>query len=191
MIYLIRHTKPLVETGICYGQSDLDVSESFMTELEIIQSKLVLDDSFTFISSPLQRCKILAESLASNKPILFENQLKELDFGDWELIPWSKINEKSLKIWSGNFVDNAPPNGESLQNLSDRVLKYWNSLDLTTVNYVITAHDGVLRVILAHLLETPLKKAFTLKITYGEVLKIDFFDKENCRIEYIDNGCKQ
>lgn len=185
MIYLIRHTKPNVAAGICYGQSDLDVSNSFNDEVAIIRSKISINDSFTIISSPLQRCKKLAETLSSNKEIQFENRLKELNFGDWENLLWNEIPKEPLKEWSDNFVKNAPPQGESLQELSNRVLYFWNTLAHSTHNYVITAHDGVIRVILAHLLETPLNKAFTLKINYGEVIKIDFFDSENCRIEFV------
>lgn len=35
-IYLIRHTTPHIEKGICYGQTDLDVAETFNNEAEII-----------------------------------------------------------------------------------------------------------------------------------------------------------
>jgi len=185
MIYLIRHTKPFIAPGTCYGQSDLDVYSTFKGELSNIRLKLAIDASFKFISSPLQRCKKLAEGLSNNVTIQFENRLKELNFGDWEGIPWNKIQEDSLKNWSENFVTNKPPQGESLQELSNRVLSFWSTLDHINTNYVITAHDGVLRVILAHLLETPLNKAFTLKINYGEVIKIDFFDTENCRVEFV------
>lgn len=185
MIYLIRHTKPLVETGVCYGQTDLDISECFDDEVAIIKSKIILNDSFFFYSSPLQRCKKLAKSLSKSTTINFDDRLKELNFGDWENIPWSKLPQGLLKKWSANFVNNAPPKGESLQELSNRVLDFWDSLDHQNKNYIITAHDGVLRVVLAHLLDTPLKKAFTLKINYGEVIKINFFDSENCRIEFV------
>lgn len=185
MIYLIRHTKPLVADGICYGQTDLDIAESFDEEVAIILSKISIDASFTIISSPLQRCKKLAEALPFYKEIQFENRLKELNFGDWENLLWNEIPKEPLKIWTGDFVNNAPPQGESLQELSNRVLAFWKTLNHTDTNYVLTAHDGVLRVILAHLLDTPLKKAFTLKINYGEVLKIDFFDTDNCRIEFV------
>ena len=31
-IFLIRHTTPLIEKGICYGQLNIDVTESFEAE---------------------------------------------------------------------------------------------------------------------------------------------------------------
>ena len=39
-IYLIRHTTPLIEKGICYGQTDLDITESFEEEVSMIHPHL-------------------------------------------------------------------------------------------------------------------------------------------------------
>jgi len=35
-IYLIRHTTPKVEKGICYGQTDLNLADTFEQEKERI-----------------------------------------------------------------------------------------------------------------------------------------------------------
>ena len=39
-IYLIRHTTPNIEKGICYGQADLDITETFLEEVEAIKPHL-------------------------------------------------------------------------------------------------------------------------------------------------------
>jgi alpha-ribazole phosphatase len=39
-IFLIRHTTPAVAKGICYGQTDLDITESFVEEAEAIRGHL-------------------------------------------------------------------------------------------------------------------------------------------------------
>ncbi len=39
-IYLIRHTKVAVKPGICYGQSDVGLADSFNKEAKIIQDKI-------------------------------------------------------------------------------------------------------------------------------------------------------
>ena len=36
-LFLIRHTKPQVTAGLCYGQSDIDVAASFVEESEAVQ----------------------------------------------------------------------------------------------------------------------------------------------------------
>ena len=41
-IYLIRHTKPKVGKGICYGQTDLEIDEtSFEQELNLDRKSVV------------------------------------------------------------------------------------------------------------------------------------------------------
>ena len=40
-IYLIRHTQPDVEKGICYGSSDLDVAATFEAEAAARNSGMV------------------------------------------------------------------------------------------------------------------------------------------------------
>jgi alpha-ribazole phosphatase len=61
-IYLIRHTTPQVESGTCYGQADLDVTETFELEASIIQQHLPAHITQVH-SSPLQRCRKLADYL--------------------------------------------------------------------------------------------------------------------------------
>jgi len=58
-IYLIRHTTPLVAKGICCGQTDLDITDSFKEEAAIIRQHLP-ENMGSVHSSPLQRCSRLA-----------------------------------------------------------------------------------------------------------------------------------
>ena len=88
-IYLIRHTKPAVESKICYGQTDLPVDASFPQELARIKS--IIPQKFDVIfTSPLQRCKTLAHNLNADR-IIEDNDLMEINFGDWEMKPYTEI----------------------------------------------------------------------------------------------------
>ena len=55
-IYLIRHTTPLVEQGICYGQTDLDIAHNFQEEVEDIKVALQHFNPDKVYTSPLMRC---------------------------------------------------------------------------------------------------------------------------------------
>jgi alpha-ribazole phosphatase len=68
MIYLIRHTTPAVARGICYGQTDLEVTGSFHEEAEVIRQHLPADIGPVY-SSPLNRCTLLAKELFPDRPI--------------------------------------------------------------------------------------------------------------------------
>ena len=76
MIYLIRHTTPAVARGICYGQTDLDVTGSFREEAEVIRQHLPADIG-TVYSSPLKRCTQLAQQLFPDRPLRLMGELME------------------------------------------------------------------------------------------------------------------
>src|SRR5437879_4716773 len=86
-IYLIRHTAPAVQHGVCYGQSDIDVADSFEEEAKLVAVYLPSYVQY-IITSPLKRCKKLADFLCPSHNIQVSDDLKEIHFGTWELKKW-------------------------------------------------------------------------------------------------------
>lgn len=171
-IYLIRHTTPKVEKGICYGQSDLDITETFLEEVEAIKPHLPSDEIKVY-SSPLQRCKKLADALFDGLAIDVHDDLMELNCGQWELLPWNDIPKEEIQPWMDDFVNVAVPKGESYVDLHNRVVKRFNEIVSKQESAVIVAHGGVLRSILSHITSTPLKESFdAFTLHYGCVVKI-------------------
>jgi alpha-ribazole phosphatase len=171
-IYLIRHTTPKVEKGICYGQVDLDITETFLEEVEAIKPHLPSDEIKVY-SSPLQRCKKLADALFDGLAIDVHDDLMELNCGQWELLPWNDIPKEEIQPWMDDFVNVAVPKGESYVDLHNRVVKRFNEIVSKQESAVIVAHGGVLRSILSHITSTPLKESFdAFTLHYGCVVKI-------------------
>ena len=171
-IYLIRHTTPKVEKGICYGQADLDITETFLEEVEAIKPHLPSDEIKVY-SSPLQRCKKLADALFDGLVIDVHDDLMELNCGQWELLPWNDIPKEEIQPWMDDFVNVAVPKGESYVDLHNRVVKRFNEIVSKQESAVIVAHGGVLRSILSHITSTPLKESFdAFTLHYGCVVKI-------------------
>lgn len=171
-IYLIRHTAPKIEKGICYGQTNLDLRETFQDELSTVKSKLIdLDDNFIVYSSPLKRCKFLADELSIQSTII-DNRLMELNFGDWEMKEWSSINRSQLDTWMNDFVNEPCPNGESYIQLHKRVSDFLEEVKVKKLpKVIIVTHAGVIRSIHSYINSIQLKNSFDLKVQYGEVLK--------------------
>ena len=94
-LFAIRHTSVAVEPGICYGQTDVPVADSFIVEKEKLAAQLYNVEFDKIYSSPLSRCKLLAENLFQKEQIVFDERLKELNFGDWELKTWDAIYSDS------------------------------------------------------------------------------------------------
>ena len=171
-IYIVRHTTPDIEKGICYGQSDLDLIENYNEEFKIVKSKIPNYKNFKVISSPLKRCKKLAKSF--NHEVIFDARLKELNFGNWEMKPWNTIPEDEIKPWMTDFVNVAVPNGESYTQLASRVKSCFDTIlaSNTNKNLIIISHAGPIRAFLATLLNIELKDSFNIKINYGDVFHL-------------------
>ena len=117
-IWLIRHAKPLVEKGLCYGKLDVR-ADQFLTELasdNLIKALPECSEIKVLLTSPLQRTKQLANLLAKrlNISLLEEELLAEMDFGEWEGRPWEEIPKSAIDVWTEDFNNHAFGGGESL-----------------------------------------------------------------------------
>lgn len=185
MIYLIRHTRPDVAAGVCYGQSDVPLADSFANELALLREKLTIPAKAVVMSSPLQRCLHLAKSIFDESQVQVDDRLLEMSFGDWEMQAWNDMDQIKLAHWGNNFVSTSSPNGESLECMSQRVMDLWANLDHLNQDYVLFTHAGVIRLILVHLLGSPLQKAFTLDVQYGDVVRVRYFDEDNSTVRFL------
>lgn len=191
-IYLIRHTTPGVAKGVCYGQADLDVTETFFSEAATIQQYLPARIEAVY-SSPLQRCKRLAEHLFTGHAIQLQDDLKEINCGKWELQAWDQIPKSEIDPWMNDLINVRIPGGESYQDVFDRV-GHWFKKIITEQQHkenlagtVIVAHGGVIRSILSHITHTPLLDSFKVfSLHYGCVIKI-VKDGTNLRHEVLSN----
>jgi alpha-ribazole phosphatase len=171
-IYLIRHTRTATKTGLCYGRTDVALSSDFKDDLTVLQQKLpALSGGCKVFSSPLRRCMQLAETLSSN--VTPDDRLLELNFGQWEGRRFDEIEPDLLSRWTGNFVEMAPPGGESFTDLCERVGGFWQELlSQPHEQVLIVTHAGAIRALLAQVLDLPLANAFQLRIDPGSVHKL-------------------
>lgn len=176
-IYLIRHTTPLIEKGICYGQSDIDVTGSFREEAGLIQTVLSSIPIQQVYSSPLIRCQKLACHLFPDHTVSLEPSLMEIHCGEWEGLHWDAIPPEVIDPWMKDFVNVCIPGGESYVQLHSRVTECFNRIAAAPSSSAIVTHGGVIRSILAHITTTPLVDSFgTFKISYGCVIRLDADD---------------
>lgn len=181
-LYAIRHTSVAVEPGICYGQSDVDVAASFLQEMNAVKEEISGNHFHKIFSSPLQRCRKLAEHLFPNQQILFDDRLKELNFGEWELKCWDAIYNSPLgKHWMEDYQNLPTLNGESYPEMRARIAEWLNELKAEELEaLVVVSHAGVIRV-LKHLTEGhPMEKLFAeFKPSYGSVTIFNLNDSSN------------
>lgn len=172
-IYLLRHTRVDVPSGICYGQTDVSLAETFENELAIIKNTLLYVTFEKVYSSPLRRCMRLAKEFSDE--IISDARLMELNFGDWENKSWEEIFDcEKGKRWFSNYLEEVCPNGESSQMLQNRVQNFIDELPKINGNILIVAHSGAIRMFRMILEGWSTKRAFDTPIAYGQVSVINF-----------------
>lgn len=177
-ITLVRHTSLQISPGICYGQSDIDVAASFLDEANQLKRKLTHAKFDAIYTSPLQRCLKLAMALDLGEAVE-DARLMELNFGDWETRAWDDIPRDIFDAWAHDYANLAPPNGETFGQLQQRAIHILEELKLENASkhILIVTHGGLIRALLAHVLNMELKGLFRFNIDYASVTELDFSEK--------------
>lgn len=206
-LYLVRHTTPNVPPNTCYGQADVDVTDSFAEEFAKLLPKLSHIPSPVVYSSPLQRCHKLAQAYAETRGLKVntDDRLKELHFGDWEMQSWDNIPRGVIDVWAQEHVTQAPPGGESFDAMHARNKAFLDELikpseatvnkpqteasaatfDPNHAHVIIFTHAGVIRALVAEALQLPLMHAFRLNVNYGSVTQL-IVEPSHIRLGYLN-----
>ncbi len=168
-VFVIRHTKVNISSSVCYGQTDVDLAETFWEEAKELHKKVNHEFDAVY-SSPLSRCQELAKTFT--KEIIFDERLKEFNFGDWEMKFWNKIPSVQIRPWYADFIQTQTPNGESMEEMFWRVSDFMNELRTKEHDRIlIVTHGGVIRLIWCYLLQIPLRNTFKIPVNYGEIFQ--------------------
>ena len=158
-VLFFRHS-PVIEKGLCYGQSDhetehsaLEVAHLFSrTELLTLNESDLSYDHIQLWSSPAVRCAEPARmiSLQQHWTLMIDPRLYELSFGKWEGLTWEEIERRdkiAFHQWMAHWKTKSPPQGECLEELSQRVGEWYKQLPSNTL-HILIGHAGVWRALL-------------------------------------------
>jgi alpha-ribazole phosphatase len=151
-LWLVRHARPDLAPGICYGAWDVPAVDDASQRTALALAK-ILPASATLEVSPLQRCTLLAQHLCAMRPDLVSRlnpDLVEMDFGQSEGHAWADIPHQDMQAWTDDFAHYRPGNGESTGALMVRVARAWDAVCARDGDTVWISHAGVIRA--AHLL---------------------------------------
>lgn len=172
-IHIIRHTPVNIVSGTCYGQSNVPIDLEMFQQYVKRYTQSLNKEYELIISSPLNRCTDLAKHLQLGE-YKTDNRLMEMNFGDWELKEWKNIPLQQSDCWMNEFDQLPTPNGESMKDLYNRVLDFYNDLKKEKYkNVLIITHAGVIRCFWAILLEISLKNTMKIPIGFGEIFSFE------------------
>ena len=171
-ITLLRHTQPEVDDGVCYGQLDLSLADTFDDEFKSLITKLNRPQKI--LSSPLQRCSKLASSVAAafNMDYQVDPRLTEMDFGTWEGTPWDALPRTQLDDWAQNFLHATPHGGESVAELTDRVSSLMRESKKSRHDTLWVTHAGVIKCARYLLAKDQKNFDWSESIGFGGILKL-------------------
>jgi len=180
---LVRHTSLDIAPSICYGQSDIAVSTNFENECLALQTKLATFQFDAVYASPLKRCHQLAQALCADETfghasenIQLDERLRELHFGDWEMSPWDAIPRDIFDVWANDYANLAPPNGETFGQLHTRAKSFVEDVSSHSQgkNILVVTHGGLIRALIAEVLQMPLKRLFRITIDHASLTQLEF-----------------
>ncbi|WP_017445509.1 histidine phosphatase family protein [Gayadomonas joobiniege] len=165
-----------------YGQTNIELTDIGLAQMrqniQLLQQIKPIDK---VISSPLLRCALFAETFAEENDleIVLDPRLSEMNFGRWDGIPFDRLQHhwNKLEAFWNNPYRLTPPGGESLKGFADRVDSAWQDLikDNSGQHYLVVCHAGVIRVLLANILNLDLRNPSwfsQLKIDYASISQV-------------------
>jgi alpha-ribazole phosphatase len=154
-LYLVRHPQPDAAPGLCYGASDVPVLDAELARVHAALAQQNLHHLPVY-ASPLQRCALLAERLAPGR-VTLDARLAEMDFGAWELRPWSDIPRSDVDAWTADLLHYRPGGAENVLDVARRVQAFVDDLHVPSV--LVVCHAGTIRLLTALHGGAPLEQA--------------------------------
>jgi len=151
-LYLIRHCPLDVVPGTLVGSTDLSLSELPEMEENFAQINRNLEGMDVWFCSPMLRCRqtleILQQQFNIARDVNYDERLREIDFGRWEMQSFAAINAAApeyIEPWS-RYTDFVFPGGEAVCDFSERVgamLELFKTHDAEKI--AVITHGGVIR----------------------------------------------
>lgn len=136
--------------GRYVGQKDIPLCEEGIEEI----NKLLAEYSYPYVekvyTSPLMRCRQTAELIYPDEQQIVVDELKELDFGDFEGKSYMDLKgEESFNKWLENSLEFAPPHGEKGEDFLNRLIMavatiFKDMIDSGVTSAAVFTHGGVI-----------------------------------------------
>lgn len=170
MLILLRHGHSQAqEEKRMGGQVNYPVTEQGREEIKDAADTLSTYEFDAIFTSDLERCLGTLHGVLHGNPFFKDEQwtdgtitqaqeLRERSGGSMEGMEYAEMRKilapRKYKLWQRDYFE-APPDGESLKDVEDRVLPYLKEYVFPLVNdgknVLLVAHSGVIRVILGYI----------------------------------------
>jgi alpha-ribazole phosphatase len=179
-LLLIRHGQTNWNLGQRFqGQSDIPLNETGRKQAQALAERLAFETFDAVYSSDLQRAAETAKIICASQ-IHPDPRLREVNFGNWEGMIYDEIKAKypdTLAAWEADIFKNAPPNGETLEELALRVQSLLDELreKHDDQKILIVAHGGVLQTLICLALKIPPTMYWQFHLSTASLSEVAFY----------------
>ena len=167
--------------GKIQGSYDSELNATGIEQAMSLSEKLFnLNYKFSKIySSPQKRALKTAEILSksSNVDYISVKDLQEMNMGKWEGLSWKEVEENypnEYKEWHLNRRYTKTPDGESYQDMLERVLKAIHKIiNENNEDVVIVSHSAVIMCLQCYVTNTPFNDMLKFKTKNATITEID------------------
>lgn len=181
-ILLVRHGEVAGNVGdkpTFVGWNDLPLNERGLQQAQSVAEYLAPENVAAIYSSDLQRAKKTGEAIAAkhNLEVRIDADLREVNYGAWEGLGEVDLLREYSSQWQARQNDPwnvAAVDGESYAQMWARFFPKWNALveNHAGETAIVVAHNGLIRMLLCHLLGAPFENFKRIHVTNGGVTRI-------------------
>jgi broad specificity phosphatase PhoE len=180
-LFLIRHAEVEARYHRVFGGViDMDLSPLGHQQALALARHLRLRRFHAIYASPMKRVQQTLKPLLARRRqrAVTLPELREVDFGDWTGLSFPQVLEKfhaHAYEWLHHLERSAIPHGEDERALRTRLGPPVHRIlrDHAGQTVAVVCHGGVIRVILALLLDLPLSKMSCFEIDYASLTWIE------------------
>ncbi|HMG26733.1 MAG TPA: histidine phosphatase family protein [Acidimicrobiia bacterium] len=173
MIAFVRHGEtPPNRVGLLLGRSDAALTDHGRQQADRLATVFAGSDIEYVLTSPLRRARDTAAPIAAScdRHVEVDDRLIEIDYGEWEGTPLGGFDPAVIARWrrDGAF---APPGGESLEVVADRVASFCEEwLDDRVV--VAVSHVSPIKAAVTWTLRVPPELAWRMRLDVASITRI-------------------
>lgn len=166
-LFLIRHGQTSWNLeGRYQGNNDIELNQVGIKQAKLAAKYLSRVEFANIYSSPLKRTLYTAEKIKGRRDleIKVRDDLKEMNFGKWEGLKFSEINEKyhrDYHNWLEDPYNNRPTDGENFKEITERTTAEIGRIvseNTDGSSVAVVAHGGVILSLLVYWLQIPLAR---------------------------------
>ena len=152
-LHIVRHGETDYNKQDRYlGREDLSLNSAGINQAKELAEKVKDLQIDVVISSPLKRTMETSRIIAPNKEIIMDNYFIERSIGVYEGLTKQEAKNKYPNLYSRNITrifNEAPPQGETIQQVQERVFKGLNELKrkYQDKNILLVTHAFIAKVI--------------------------------------------